>query len=111
MGISEVRSPVSRPGSRVSSNPGLSPGARSHPNLRRDSVPEPKAQRATHEAEPEPNVITHQDPTKHLHQPAPEPRDDASPYPMGQCNPAHIRQFAELFNRGAQIGVVGPEDD
>lgn len=101
MGITLVNSPINR-------HPVV--GGLKHS----DSVREQKQQRSTHDAEPEPNVITHQDPTQHLAHPAqstvPEPRDDASDPTMGRCYPAHMQEFAQLFSREAQIGVVGPED-
>jgi hypothetical protein len=60
MGITEVCSPISRKGSKLSSGQPLSPGARSDPSVadRRDSVPsQPKHGTASrHSTEPEPSL-------------------------------------------------------
>jgi hypothetical protein len=59
MPIKEVCSPVSRPGSKVSGNTGLMPGARSNPS-RGDSVPAQPSHgtRSTHGEEPASMEIT-----------------------------------------------------
>jgi hypothetical protein len=58
MGITEVKSPVTRPGSKVLGNiPGFSPGAFSNPSARDrgDSVPrQPPRETASRHSEPEP---------------------------------------------------------
>jgi len=53
MGISDVCSPVSRKGSKVGSGQPLSPGARSAPGNRHDSVPpQPSHHRTSTHQEP-----------------------------------------------------------
>jgi hypothetical protein len=55
MGISDVCSPVSRKGSKVGSGQPLSPGARSAPGDRQDSVPpQPQHRASTHQEQPIP---------------------------------------------------------
>jgi len=56
MGISEVCSPVTRKGSKVGSGQPMSPGARSAPGERHDSVlPQPIHRASTHQEQPVPS--------------------------------------------------------
>ena len=48
----EVRSPISRVGSKAGSGQPMSPGARGNPSARRDSVPEQEHQKASAHNEP-----------------------------------------------------------